>query len=133
MHYSFDWEWFNRASDRGEFKEIPLLVGAYRFHRAHKTGGGDLERRRKEIREIVGRYANQNWREVYKAVDEQILPGIKRLRWLHRVRGAWRLERRTEWLWRRARYADVYLRFGSSAVERAISMLDVRSTGPEDS
>ena len=125
MHYSFDWEWFNRAAEHGEFKPIPFLVSAYRFHRSHKTGGGDLGLRGREIREIVGRYANEDWTKIYQIVDEQILPGIKRLRWLNRVRGAWRLERRAEWLWRRARYANVYRRFGSSAVERALTMLDV--------
>jgi glycosyltransferase involved in cell wall biosynthesis len=125
MHYSFDWEWFNRAADHGEFKAIPFPVSAYRFHRSQKTGGGDLGLRRREIREIVGRYASEDWMKVYQAVDERILPGIKRLRWLNRVRGAWRLERSAEWLWRRARYAEVYLLFGSSAVERALTMLDV--------
>jgi glycosyltransferase involved in cell wall biosynthesis len=125
MHYSFDWEWFNRASDRGEFKAISLLVSAYRFHSAHKTSGGDLGRRRQEIREIVGRYANQNWGEVYKAVDERILPGMRKLRAMNRVRAIWRLEHSAEKLLRRTRYADVYLRFGAKAVEQAIAMLDV--------
>jgi hypothetical protein len=125
MHYSFDWEWFNRAADRGEFKATSLMVSAYRFHRAHKTGGGDLERRRKEIREIVDRYANQNWVEVYKAADERILPAIRKLRVLNGVSGIWRLERSAEKLLRRTLYADVYLRFGAKAVEEAIAMLDV--------
>jgi glycosyltransferase involved in cell wall biosynthesis len=125
MHYGFDWEWFNRAADLGEFKATSLMVSAYRFHRAQKTGGGDLERRRKEIREIVGRYANQNWVEVYKAVDERILPAIRNLRVLNGVSGIWRLERSAEKLLRRTLYADVYLRFGAKAVEEAIAMLDV--------
>jgi glycosyltransferase involved in cell wall biosynthesis len=125
MHYSFDWEWFNRAADHGEFKSLPMLVSAYRFHRAHKTGGGDLAVRRREIREIVSRYANEDWKKIYQAVDERILPEIKKLRGLNNVRGAWRLERGAEWLWRHTRFADVYLRFGGSAIERALDMLDV--------
>jgi glycosyltransferase involved in cell wall biosynthesis len=124
MHYSFDWEWFNRAAEHGEFKALPFLVSAYRFHRSHKTSGGDPRIRRREIREIVGRYANQDWVNIYQAVDERILPGIKRLRSLRSVRGAWRFERPAEWLWRHTRYADVYLRFGNNDVERAITMLD---------
>ncbi len=78
MHYGFDWEWFNRAADHGQFKVLPFIISAYRFHASHKTSGGNLENRRREIREIVGRYANQDSMDVYEAVGKAVAPHVLR-------------------------------------------------------
>jgi glycosyltransferase involved in cell wall biosynthesis len=45
LRFAFDWEWFIRASAAGEFSASEELLSAYRFHAAHKTGGGGAARR----------------------------------------------------------------------------------------
>jgi len=122
LHYAFDWDWFIRAAERGSFKYVPLLTSAYRIHRNHKTGSGGGVRRQ-EIRQIVDRYADSHSREMYRVVDEKIIPILCRLQWLGRVRGFWRLKRSAELIVPRLLHASVYRNFGSQAVRRAITML----------
>jgi len=45
LHYAFDWEWFLRASRHGQFRKCDALLSAYRFHDAHKSSSGGLQRR----------------------------------------------------------------------------------------
>jgi glycosyltransferase involved in cell wall biosynthesis len=122
LHYTFDWDWFIRAAERGSFKYIPLLASAYRIHQDQKTGSGGGVRRQ-EIRQIVDRYADNRSREIYRAVDEKIIPTLDRLRWLGRMRGLWRLKRSAELIVPRLLHAGVYRNFGSQAVGRALTML----------
>jgi glycosyltransferase involved in cell wall biosynthesis len=122
LHYAFDWDWFIRAAECGSFKHIPLPASAYRIHHNHKTGSGGAARRR-EIRQIVDRYADNHSREMYRAVDEKIIPTLDRLQWLGKARGIWRLKRSAELVVPRLLHAGVYRNFGSQAVRRAITML----------
>lgn len=44
LHYSFDWEWFLRASKVCRFVAIEALLSRYRIHEGHKSGTGGKTR-----------------------------------------------------------------------------------------
>ena len=56
LGFTFDWDWFIRASKRSEIQTTPRYLSAYRFHEGHKTGTGG-QARRKEIHEIYRRHS----------------------------------------------------------------------------
>ena len=50
LHYTFDWEWFIRAQQKGvEIRTIADYLAVYRIHAGHKTGSGG-DRRSEELR-----------------------------------------------------------------------------------
>ena len=52
LHFTFDWEWFLRASKNCNFKKTDKILSAYRFHPQHKTSTGGV-RRDKEILNVI--------------------------------------------------------------------------------
>jgi glycosyltransferase involved in cell wall biosynthesis len=56
--YTFDWDWFIRASQVADIITIPDYLSAYRSHAAHKTGCGG-EARKAEILNIYRCYLNE--------------------------------------------------------------------------
>lgn len=123
LHYAFDWDWFNRAANQGCFQPMPLLVSAYRIHSGHKTGTGGAARRL-EIRQVISRYADHPYQELFRIVDEDVLPTIKRLRRLLNGRGVWRLQGSIERLFVLSWYSQLNRRFGYQNVQHAITALD---------
>ena len=63
--YAFDWEWFIRASKISQFQHLRRFFSIYRLHASHKTGTGGTARM-KEINEIVGRFASDYWKRLYR-------------------------------------------------------------------
>jgi glycosyltransferase involved in cell wall biosynthesis len=55
--YSFDWEWFLRASKVCQFIATDALLSRYRLHKAQKTGVGG-EKRWIELLEVVRRHSS---------------------------------------------------------------------------
>ena len=66
LHYTFDWDWFIRASTNTEIRTTPRYLSAYRYHENHKTGTGG-EARCQEIRKIYKRHASP---DVLLALEE---------------------------------------------------------------
>jgi glycosyltransferase involved in cell wall biosynthesis len=80
--YVLDWDWFVRATKFTSFEYVPRFYSLYRFHPSHKTGVGGIERR-KEIMEVVVKYASDYWIDLYNEVQEKYDSIIKTLRILY--------------------------------------------------
>ena len=68
LSFAFDWDWFIRASVRGEFEACDEIFAAYRLHAAHKSGSGG-EKRRGEIIDVVRRHATPEHVAAYEFLD----------------------------------------------------------------
>ncbi len=66
--YVLDWDWFIRASKLATFEYIPNFYSICRIHPLHKTSNGG-EERRKEIIDIVNKFASDYWKELYLQTD----------------------------------------------------------------
>ncbi len=66
--YAFDWDWYIRASRHCQFERVERFYSLYRCHAAHKTATGG-ENRRREILEVVRRYASPYWAGLYEAMS----------------------------------------------------------------
>lgn len=67
LHFTMDWEYFIRISEKYEFFYIPEILSKYRIHKDHKTSnGGSL--RAGEIMQIIGMYSDSEWRSLYESV-----------------------------------------------------------------
>lgn len=74
LHFVFDWDWYIRARQASiGFKTSQKYLSAYRFHEAHKSGGGGAKRR-DEIAEIYTNYSGKQYaqlfRDLYKSRDK---------------------------------------------------------------
>ena len=69
-NYALDWEWFIRASEVTEFEYVCKFYSVYRYHSLHKTSNGGLARR-KEIVEIVEKYASDYWKRIYGEINKR--------------------------------------------------------------
>jgi glycosyltransferase involved in cell wall biosynthesis len=111
--YVLDWEWFIRASRECSFDPLPHLLSLYRYHPAHKSGAGSIERRR-EILSVVEQYAPRLVHEAYIAVARSNLRRLKGWRYISRETGAY---------WLRYLYRpDLYLLYGEERLRGIISM-----------
>ncbi len=69
LHFSFDWEWFIRASAQANFIQCPEVFSAYRQHATHKSGTGGTKRlqeilsvaRKHGTPEDVASFAHAEW------------------------------------------------------------------------
>lgn len=66
--YVLDWEWFIRASSIAEFDYVSKFYSVCRYHPLHKTSTGGAERR-KEILEIIQKFASDYWIELYSETE----------------------------------------------------------------
>ncbi len=66
-HYMLDWDWFIRASDVCDFTRVSDYLSIYRHHEAHKSSTG-REGRLRELREIIGRYSDDEWRSTFESL-----------------------------------------------------------------
>ena len=74
--YVLDWEWFIRASRIAKFEYVPRFYSICRFHPLHKTSlGGD--ERRKEILEVIKKFASDYWIELYAETENCYHPLTK--------------------------------------------------------
>ncbi len=121
LHYAMDWDWYLRACRTGaQYRAVPGILSAYRLHQTQKTRSGSPERRR-ELAQVVSRYASAPWPEVFREVAS----------WTVRSRSAWIGSRRLLWraapcvsrLERCVRHAPAYLRYGARLVEHAYRVL----------
>ncbi len=65
LRFTFDWEWFIRASAHAAFAPLPDMLSAYRRHPRHKSGSGG-EARREEILAVVRRHAPASVRACFE-------------------------------------------------------------------
>lgn len=70
LHYTLDWEWFLRASAVARFEPVNRFYSVYRYHEAHKSGRGGASRR-KEILDVLRRYAPPRWVRLYTEVEQR--------------------------------------------------------------
>lgn len=68
-NYVLDWEWFIRASKIATIEYIPKFYAICRLHPLHKTSNGG-EERRKEILEVVKKFASDYWIELYVETEK---------------------------------------------------------------
>jgi glycosyltransferase involved in cell wall biosynthesis len=113
-HFVLDWDWFLRASAKGEFIRIPELLSVYRFHPAHKSSSGD-NRRTEEVLAIVKEYAGDEWHAAFSEVAAQLEPLTASLDTLRRL-GLYRF--------RKLVHYGLYRRHGAK-VKVALSQLRV--------
>jgi len=78
--YVLDWEWFIRASKVTDFECVPRFFSVYRLHAQHKTRTGGSQRIA-EINEVIGQYAPESWKQLYKFV----FPRYQKLIWTRRL------------------------------------------------
>ena len=79
LNFSFDWEWFIRATHHANVTFIPELLAAFRDQGTNKTTvGGDV--RQDELFEVNRRHASVEHQELYRSVASRVVP-----RW-HRVK-----------------------------------------------
>lgn len=109
-HYVLDWDWFIRASKIGKFIPLKEFLSIYRYHEEHKTGSGGAKRR-KEILEVVEKYASPEWIAAYREVHAQFIPlkaclnRLLKLK-LHRLRYLF--------------YPQLYLKYGRERVDLVV-------------
>jgi len=77
LHYTFDWDWFIRASTRVEFLVTDRYLSMYRLHASHKSGTGGAKRSA-EVRQIIYRHRGERWGRVHDALAPH-LPRFQRL------------------------------------------------------
>jgi glycosyltransferase involved in cell wall biosynthesis len=68
-NYVLDWEWFIRASKIATIEYIPKFYAICRLHPLHKTSNGG-EERRKEIIDVVKKFASDYWIELYVETEK---------------------------------------------------------------
>lgn len=114
LHFVMDWDWWLRASEYGEFIPTPQPLSYYRFHDAHKSSGGS-PRRRKEILDLVERYATKEWSDAFRGVSERVDSLATSFKRFHGRPG---------YFLHRLRHLDLFLKYGDK-VETAFWQLHV--------
>jgi hypothetical protein len=77
LHFTFDWEWFIRASLKGAFESSNRCLSLYRIHSQHKTGSAGIVRDR-EILELITRFAPRDVQALFTTVFEHRPQYLKR-------------------------------------------------------
>jgi glycosyltransferase involved in cell wall biosynthesis len=78
MHFTFDWDWFLRATGKGvKFQCIEKGIAMYRFHNTHKSSAGGAVRQQ-EIFKLYQTY-NPAWATLYSLLMGEDLGAVKKL------------------------------------------------------
>jgi glycosyltransferase involved in cell wall biosynthesis len=113
-HFVLDWDWWLRARQHTPFQPVDECLAVYRFHAAHKTGGGH-RRRTEEILALVERTASAEWSAAFHDVAGR-LDALAETWRRHGAKGSYRLHK--------LRHLDLYLRHGDK-VDAAFWQLHV--------
>jgi glycosyltransferase involved in cell wall biosynthesis len=81
LNFSFDWEWFIRATRDCKVAFLPRLLATFRFHGENKTSVG-ANTRHLEILEVNRRHAPAGIHVLFKDVDQLVTP---RWSWAKRI------------------------------------------------